>query len=399
MIKPPMFLADISARAMSLLDAEKAHATTVRMLAKGLGPKAHLGDTPRLSTSLAGLSFPNPIGLAAGFDKNAEAPNAMLDVGFGFVEVGAVTPRPQPGNDRPRVFRLREDCAVINRYGFNNEGLEAIAARLAARPRRGIVGVNLGANKDSADRVEDYVAGVKRLEGLVDFYTVNISSPNTPGLRALQDRAALMDLLTRVLAARDGLQKKAPLFLKIAPDLTDADKADIADCARVVKLDALVVSNTTITRSNELRSKHANEKGGYRARRSSRRRRLSCASSMERFTAPCLSSALAAFSPRVTPTKRSSLARASSSFTQRSSIRGRGSSRASCKSCRLFSMQTAFPRSLTQSVRAPARTSPQNCAQCAACRSRASRRATGNRARTPPRARDCRIAAAASKLR
>ncbi|MEZ5981626.1 MAG: quinone-dependent dihydroorotate dehydrogenase [Parvularculaceae bacterium] len=262
MIKPPMFLADISARAMSLLDAEKAHATTVRMLAKGLGPKAHLGDTPRLSTSLAGLSFPNPIGLAAGFDKNAEAPNAMLDVGFGFVEVGAVTPRPQPGNDRPRVFRLREDCAVINRYGFNNEGLEAIAARLAARPRRGIVGINLGANKNSADRVEDYVAGVKRLEGLVDFYTVNISSPNTPGLRALQDRAALMDLLTRVLAARDGLQKKAPLFLKIAPDLTDADKADIADCARVVKLDALVVSNTTITRSNELRSKHANEKGG-----------------------------------------------------------------------------------------------------------------------------------------
>lgn len=261
-MRPPLFLADIAARAMSLLDPERAHKLTVQMMAKGLGPRVPIPADPRLSVSLAGLSFPNPVGLAAGFDKNAEAADAMLDIGFGFVEVGAVTPRPQPGNERPRVFRLREDCAVINRYGFNNDGLEAIALRLAARARRGIVGVNLGANKDSADRVEDYVAGVRRLDGLVDFYTVNISSPNTPGLRALQDKAALMDLLTRVLAARAALSKKAPLFLKIAPDLTDADKADIADCARAVKPDALIVSNTTISRSSELASPNAHEKGG-----------------------------------------------------------------------------------------------------------------------------------------
>lgn len=261
-MRPPLFLADFSARLIAMLDPERAHALTVKMLARGLGPKRRAPADPRLAINVAGIDFPNPLGLAAGFDKNAEAADATLDLGFGFVEVGAVTPRPQEGNARPRIFRLREDRAVINRYGFNNDGLEAIARRLAARSGGGIAGINLGANKDSADRVEDYVLGIKRLEGLVDFYTVNISSPNTPGLRALQDRTALMDLLTRVLAARDGLQKKAPVFLKIAPDLADSDKADIAECVRSSGIDGLIVSNTTIARPPGLKSPHANEPGG-----------------------------------------------------------------------------------------------------------------------------------------
>lgn len=250
---------------MAALGPEDAHRLTVRMLKAGFGPKAQL-ETPRLAIDLAGLSFPNMLGLAAGFDKNAEAPDAMLDVGFGFVEVGAVTPRPQPGNDRPRVFRLRADAGVINRYGFNNDGLEAVAARLNARARRGIVGVNLGANKDSADRIEDYVAGVKALAGLVDFYTVNISSPNTPGLRALQGKDALVDLMTRVLAARDEADTHAPVFLKIAPDLTDEDKADIAATAKELSLDGLIVSNTTLDRPASLRSTDAGQAGGLSGR-------------------------------------------------------------------------------------------------------------------------------------
>lgn len=262
-MRTPMFVADAAARAMRFVDPERAHALTVKAMAAGLGPRARLADDPRLHVRVAGLDFPNPLGLAAGFDKNAQVPDAMLALGFGFVEVGAVTPLPQPGNERPRVFRLAEDLAVINRYGFNNDGLEAVAARLAARRGRGgVVGVNLGANKASADRVEDYVAGVRRLDGLVDFYTVNISSPNTPGLRALQDRAALDDLLARVLAARGALAHKAPVFLKVAPDLADADKADIAAAARAAKLDGLIVSNTTIARPADLRSGRAGEKGG-----------------------------------------------------------------------------------------------------------------------------------------
>ncbi|MEO1135012.1 MAG: quinone-dependent dihydroorotate dehydrogenase [Pseudomonadota bacterium] len=264
-MKTPMALADLGSKAMGLFDAETAHHLTIRMLCKGFGPKVEL-QTPRLATRVAGLSFPNPLGLAAGFDKDAEAPDALLDLGFGFVEVGAVTPRPQPGNPRPRVFRLRADAGVINRYGFNNSGLDAAASRLRARPRRGIVGVNLGANKDSADRTEDYVTGVKTLAGLVDFFTVNISSPNTPGLRALQDRAALAGLMTRVLSARDAQEEKTPVFLKIAPDLTDEDKTDIAAVAREVPLDGLIISNTTIARAPNLRSAAASEKGGLSGR-------------------------------------------------------------------------------------------------------------------------------------
>ncbi len=260
-MKPPIFLADLGAKALTALDPETAHKLTVRMLKMGLGPRATMRDT-RLSVNVAGLHFQNPIGLAAGFDKNAEAPNAALDLGFGFVEVGAVTPRPQPGNPRPRVFRLRDDAGVINRYGFNNDGLEAVSARLQAREKRGIVGANLGANKDSDDRTDDYVQGVNALNGLVDFYTVNISSPNTPGLRALQGKAALNDLMARVLAERDRSAKGVPVFLKIAPDLTDEDKADITDIARTMSLDGLIISNTTIERASTLRSQYAGEKGG-----------------------------------------------------------------------------------------------------------------------------------------
>ncbi|MGD9799460.1 MAG: quinone-dependent dihydroorotate dehydrogenase [Parvularculaceae bacterium] len=256
------FAADLGARAVQLLDPEAAHRATVRLMASPFSPRFHVRCDPMLATSVAGLNFSNPIGLAAGFDKNAEAPNAMLRLGFGFVEVGAVTPRPQPGNDRPRVFRLRADEAVINRYGFNNDGLEAIAARLKRRRRMGVVGVNLGANKDSENRIDDFVAGVKRLEGLVSFYTVNISSPNTPGLRALQDKKSLIELLSRVTKARDALSVKAPVFLKVAPDLADADKADIASVVIEQKIDALIVSNTTIARPEWLKSADAAEKGG-----------------------------------------------------------------------------------------------------------------------------------------
>ena len=261
-MRAPSFVADAASRAMRCLDPERAHALTVKLMATGFGPRASPVADPRLTIRVAGMEFPNPIGLAAGFDKNAECPDAMLALGFGFVEVGAVTPRPQNGNERPRVFRLRSDRAVINRYGFNNDGLERIAARLSQRPKAGIVGVNLGANKESGDRAADYVAGLARLEGLADFFTVNVSSPNTPGLRALQDRAALRDLMTRVLAARSTLQKRSPVFLKIAPDLNDADKADIAAVARDLRINALVVSNTTTSRPAGLRSRHAGEQGG-----------------------------------------------------------------------------------------------------------------------------------------
>ncbi len=260
-MRPLLVLAGLGTRALTALDAETAHRTTIRMLKAGVGPKLSVGDS-RLAVRVAGIDFPNPLGLAAGFDKNAEVPGAMLNLGFGFVEIGAVTPRAQPGNPRPRVFRLREDRAVINRYGFNSDGLIPVAARLRRRGRRGVVGANLGANKDSADRIEDYVKGVKILAGLVDFYTVNISSPNTPGLRALQDKTALSDLMEQVIAARNEAAPQTPVFLKIAPDLTDEDKADIAAVAREMNLEGLIVSNTTIARPADLKSACAQEAGG-----------------------------------------------------------------------------------------------------------------------------------------
>lgn len=259
-------VAGLGARAMRGLEPETAHRATVKMMASRFAPRLSVRNDPMLGSRVAGIQFSNPLGLAAGFDKNAEAANGMLRLGFGFVEVGAATPRPQQGNARPRVFRLQEDEAVVNRYGFNNDGFDKIAARLRARQRIGVVGVNLGANKESVDRVADYVAGVNAFHGLVDFYTVNISSPNTPGLRALQDRKSLDELLTRVLAARNALTATTPVFLKIAPDLSDSDKSDIAAAVVTHQIDALIVSNTTTARPPTLKGKHASEPGGLSGR-------------------------------------------------------------------------------------------------------------------------------------
>ena len=211
-------------RALRTLDAETAHRLTLHLLRAGLGPRPSRAETPDLAVDLAGLKLDNPIGLAAGFDKDAEVCDAMLAAGFGMVECGAVTPLPQAGNPRPRLFRLHEDRAVINRMGFNNKGLEAFASNLAARRRLGVVGANIGANKDSADRIGDYVAGLERLWGLADYFVINVSSPNTPGLRGLQTRQALegasgpTDAGRQMLSRDDG---NAPIFLKVAPDLDD----------------------------------------------------------------------------------------------------------------------------------------------------------------------------------
>lgn len=241
-------------------DAETAHGLSIALLRRmPLGQqKSHC---PELATQLAGLTFPSPVGLAPGYDKNAEIFSKAGRLGFGFAEVGTITPRPQEGNPRPRLFRLVEDAAVINRMGFNNAGMEVAAGRIAAVPRgqrTGPLGINIGANKDSEDRIADYVDAMARLAPLADYVTVNISSPNTPGLRALQDKAALDDLLLRVRAAGEG---GPPLFLKVAPDLEPADIDDIASVAMDRKIDALIVSNTTISRP-ALKSHHAGEAGG-----------------------------------------------------------------------------------------------------------------------------------------
>ena len=261
----PRLTESLQLRAVRLLNPESAHKATIRALRTGLGPRARATATPALTTTVAGLTLPNPVGLAAGFDKNAEVPDAMLRAGFGFVECGTVTPHPQVGNAKPRLFRLTEDKAVINRMGFNNEGLEAFAARLSKRHTKpGIIGANLGANKDSTDRVADYVLGLTRLWGLSDYFTVNISSPNTPGLRSLQDDAALADLLSRIASARADLSKDGqdyPIFLKVAPDLADGEPARIVEQVLTHGLDAIIVSNTTLSRDG-LRSKHKDEGGG-----------------------------------------------------------------------------------------------------------------------------------------
>ncbi|HEX8222296.1 MAG TPA: quinone-dependent dihydroorotate dehydrogenase [Allosphingosinicella sp.] len=237
------------------LDAERAHRLTIRALKAvpaGLPPR----EDPQLAVRVAGLDFPNPVGLAAGFDKDAEVPAQMLGFGFGFVEVGTLTPRPQAGNERPRLFRLAGDRAVINRMGFNNGGFEAAKARLGRR-RSGLVGVNVGANKDSADRVADYVAGVREMAPFADYLTVNVSSPNTPGLRGLQDAGALAELLAAVGEARAGVS----VFLKVAPDLEPGAIEDVARAAIDAGVDALIVGNTTLSRP-PLRSKHGGEAGG-----------------------------------------------------------------------------------------------------------------------------------------
>jgi len=241
------------------IPAETAHRLTIAALSAA--PRGgRNAPQPLLCQRVAGLVFPNPIGLAAGFDKNGEVPDALLGLGFGFVEAGTVTPRPQEGNPRPRLFRLVEDNAVINRMGFNNAGAQVVAARLAARQSQpGVVGANIGANKDSADRIADYAAMTRIMAPLASYLTVNISSPNTPGLRALQDPAALADLLDAVIEAR-GTQP-AKLFLKLAPDLTSTDVDAICKIALDKRLDALIVSNTTISRP-ALRSPLGGEAGG-----------------------------------------------------------------------------------------------------------------------------------------
>lgn len=259
-------LHDISTRALRVIDPETAHHAALLGLRAGLGPRARADRYPRLKTMLAGLELPNPLGMAAGFDKNCEAPDALLAAGFGFVECGTVTPLPQEGNPRPRIFRLSEDRAVINRLGFNNKGLDAFADRLAARAARGgIVGANVGANKESKDRPADYVLGMGKVWKHAAYVTANISSPNTPGLRGLQERGALEDLLGRMREARgalEGAHGKRPLFLKVAPDLDETAIGDIVDLALQYGLDALIVSNTTIQRPEHLTSDNREEQGG-----------------------------------------------------------------------------------------------------------------------------------------
>jgi dihydroorotate dehydrogenase len=249
------------------MEAERAHGLAVLALKLGLVPRDRETDPGLLRQSLFGLTFVNPIGIAAGFDKNGEVVAPLFRLGFGFVEVGSVTPRPQPGNPRPRLFRLTADRAVINRMGFNNRGIAAMAGRLQGRnTAQGIVGINLGKNKDQADAAADYTEGTRLLGSGADYLVINVSSPNTPGLRALQSRDALAGLIEAVLAARANLMRRPPLLLKIAPDLTDADRQDIAEVARASGLDGLIVSNTTIARPAGLDPRFAQEAGGLSGR-------------------------------------------------------------------------------------------------------------------------------------
>ncbi|MFN7056941.1 quinone-dependent dihydroorotate dehydrogenase [Hyphomonas sp.] len=257
-------IAAAGARLVRLLPPETAHTVTIRMLSRGLGVPAQAPELPvstRVVMSRSGLRLCSPVGLAAGFDKNCEVPAAMARFGFGFVECGTVTPRAQEGNPRPRLFRLTEDRAVINRMGFNNEGLEPFAARLASFSRPVPIGANVGANKDSEDRIADYVTGIEAVAPYADYITINISSPNTPGLRGLQDRASLTALLARCGAAdRQG----KPVFLKVAPDLDEEAVADICSVlgADGSWLSGLIISNTTLARPASLRSEEKSEAGG-----------------------------------------------------------------------------------------------------------------------------------------
>lgn len=260
------FIYKMGTAAMRMLPAERAHKTTIKALKAGLGPVAIKTASPELVTEVGCLTLPNPVGLAAGFDKDGEVPDAMLAAGFGFVECGTVTPRSQIGNPKPRLFRLTEDHAVINRMGFNNGGLEEFKKRLTKRQGKGgIVGANLGANKDSTDRVADYVKGLKALWGLSDYFTINISSPNTPGLRDLQNEKAMDELLGRLAEARaelTGDTPSYPMFLKVAPDIDMGEIERITQQARTYGMNAIIVSNTTIARPETLRSPYKGEGGG-----------------------------------------------------------------------------------------------------------------------------------------
>jgi dihydroorotate dehydrogenase len=247
------------------LDPETAHGATIAAL-RNLPVLAAGPDDPRLAVEAFGLTFPNPIGMAAGFDKGAEVPDTLLRLGFGFTEIGTVTPKAQPGNPKPRSFRLSQDEAIINRFGFNSEGHAAVRRRLVGRAgKAGVVGVNIGANKDAADRAADYVAGIEAFADVASYFTVNISSPNTPGLRDLQQTAALDDLLARVLEARDATTYRTtrkPVLLKIAPDLAMSDLDDVVAVARKRGVDGMIVSNTTISRPETLKDKAAAQETG-----------------------------------------------------------------------------------------------------------------------------------------
>lgn len=244
------------------LDPERAHGLSLLALRRGLVPLPGPVDLPRLHTTLAGMPLLNPVGLAAGYDKNAEAVAPLSRAGFGFIEVGAATPLPQPGNDKPRLFRLTEDRAAINRFGFNNQGMEAIGARLAARDRGPVpVGLNLGANKTAQNRAADFATVLAHCGPHVDFATVNVSSPNTERLRDLQGRAALSALLDRVMEAGAALARPIPVFLKIAPDLTPQDLEDIVEVALAARLSGIIATNTTISREG-LKSANRDQAGG-----------------------------------------------------------------------------------------------------------------------------------------
>jgi dihydroorotate dehydrogenase len=255
---------------LAALDPERAHGLTVQALKLGLGGAAREADDPILATSVWNLAFPNPVGLAAGFDKHADVCDAMLALGFGFVEAGTVTPRPQPGNSGQRLFRLAEDEAVINRFGFNSCGIAPFAGRLAKRRAagntgaRGIVGANLGKNRDTADGAADYIACIEAVSAFADYLVVNISSPNTPGLRALQARAQIEELLTRVGDARrqNAAARQPPLLVKVGPDLDDGEIRDIAEVALATGVDGLIVGNTTVARPPTLKSPHRSAPGG-----------------------------------------------------------------------------------------------------------------------------------------
>lgn len=248
-------------RLLHRFDPETAHGMALTALRLGLSPTAGTVTSTRLRTNLAGMALANPVGLAAGFDKNATALRPLSRSGFGFIEVGAATPRPQPGNPKPRLFRLSEDRAVINRFGFNNDGMQAIAARLSERPRDAIIGLNLGANKDSENRAADFATVLATCAAHLDFATVNVSSPNTEKLRDLQGKEALSALLSGVMSTNTALDRPIPIFLKIAPDLTDAEIADVAEVALTSGIDGLIATNTTLDRHG-LTSAHRDEKGG-----------------------------------------------------------------------------------------------------------------------------------------
>ena len=247
--------------ALRQFDPETAHGLALRALQAGLAPLPGPITSARLATQVAGIALPNPVGLAAGFDKNATALAPLARAGFGFVEVGAATPRPQPGNPRPRLFRLTEDRAAINRFGFNNEGMQAIAMRLAKRPKDMVLGLNLGANKDSPDRAQDFARVLAHCGPYLDFATVNVSSPNTEKLRDLQGGAALSALLAGVMETRNSLARPIPVFLKIAPDLGHEELAELAQVAQNAGVDAIIATNTTLSREG-LHSPHKTQAGG-----------------------------------------------------------------------------------------------------------------------------------------